>query len=856
MKLQSGFPLLLQQYKALFWKNLLLSWRNKRATFLQLFASFFFFLILFFIENTMEVRFSSSTSNNRSVMDPLPLISPPIPPCEDKNYIKLPCFDFVWSGNQSARITSIVSAIMANNPRRPIPSSKVKSFSTTAEVDEWLNDNPMHCPGALHFWERNATVISYGIQTNSTAIAKRSSYEDPLFKFRIPLQIAAEREIARSLIGVPDFSWVMALKEFAHPAIETFSAMASGGPACFLAIAMFSFVFQISSLVSEKELKLRQGMTMMGLYDSAYWLSWLTFDGILTLLSSLFIVFFGSVFQFELFLNNSFAHLVTVFGFPYDRGISKVYQAVWSFFPPNLLAEALLLLNQATPHNAGVVYNRRISKAKCGADHEECLITLNYIYKWLLGTFFLWIVFAIYLDNVIRNASGVRKPVFYFLKPGYWTGKGGNELEDSGICSCTSSTSAHEEHILPDDEDVQEEEKIVKQQTREEIEDTNVAVQIRGFTKTYPSTIDMTSCGKCKKRSPYHALKGLWLNIVKDQLFCLLGPNGAGKTTTINCLTGIISVTDGDALIYGYSLRSSTGLWNVRKLIGVCPQFDVLWDSLTGQEHLFIFASIKGLNPTSIQSVIEKLLAETGLTEAARVRAVHYSGGMKRRLSVAMALIGDPKLVILDEPTTGMDPITRRHVWDIIEDAKKGRAIVLTTHSMEEADILGDRIGIMVKGMLRCIGTSIRLKSRFGAGFIANVIFTSGANGQNLSSRDEIDRAHCEDVKQLFEQKLDIVPKEEKKSFLTFVIPRDREVLLSNFFAELQDKESELGIADIQLGQTTLEEVFLNIARRAELEPNLKRIDQSGLRYNYRNSTHQWSRMPIQLNDMDHDVNV
>ncbi|KAK0588286.1 hypothetical protein LWI29_037212 [Acer saccharum] len=116
--------------------------------------------------------------------------------------------------------------------------------------------------------------------------------------------------------------------------------------------------------------------------------------------------------------------------------------------------------------------------------------------------------------------------------------------------------------------------------------------------------------------------------------------------------------------------------------------------------------------------VAENSLAEVRLSEAAKVRA-----GMKCRLSVAIALIGHPKLIILDEPTTGMDPISRRHVWDIIENAKRGRAIILTTHSMEEADILGDRIGIMAKGRLR--------KSRFGTGFIANIRFTRSDNGES-----------------------------------------------------------------------------------------------------------------------------
>ncbi|KAK4437089.1 ABC transporter A family member 2 [Sesamum alatum] len=857
MELQRGFPLLVQQYKALFFKNLLLSWRNKRSTFLQLFSSLFFIFLIFCIQKAVESRYGSSSSFE-SDTDPKPLVAPPIPPCEEKYYTKLPCFDFVWSGNDSARIGEIVRRIRVNNPGRPIPEDKVKAFRTPNDTDDWLASNPMHCPGALHFIDRNATVISYGLQTNSTPAPRRGNFEDPTFKFQIPLQLAAEREIARSLIGDTSFSWVVSFKEFAHPAREIFSAVQSAGPTFFLAIAMFSFVFQISALITEKELKLRQAMTMMGLYDTAYWLSWFTWEGMITLLSSLFTVLFGMMFQFDFFLHNSFAvvfllfllfqlnmtgfafmlsafiskssssttvgyltfiigfltQLVTTFGFPYSQDFSKTYRLVWSFFPPNLLAAGLNLLSDATatPQDPGVSWSGR---TKCAPNDTECIITINEIYIWLVSTSCLWFILAIYFDNIFPNTSGVRKSMFYFLDPGYWTGKGGNKWEEGNICSCVRQIPPLED-IVPDDEDVQEEESIVKQQAHEGIVDSSTAVQIRGLVKIYAGATKIGCC-RCKRTSPYHALKGIWLNFPKDQLFCLLGPNGAGKTTAINCLTGITPVTGGDALIYGYSIRSSTGMSNIRRMIGVCPQFDVLWDALSGQEHLYLFASIKGLTPASIKSVAQKLLAEVKLTEAAKVRSGSYSGGMRRRLSVAIALIGEPKLVILDEPTTGMDPITRRHVWDVIEGAKKGRAIILTTHSMEEADILSDRIGIMAKGRLRCIGTSIRLKSRFGTGFIANISFAGDVNG-TPNQGDTFSTDQHIAVKEFFKSHLDVSPKDESKSFLTFVIPHEKEKLLKNFFAELQEREKVFGIADIQLGLTTLEEVFLNIAKKAELE--------------------------------------
>lgn len=770
-----------------------------------------------------------------------------------------PCYDFIWSGDDDPKFHTIVERIIKNNPGREIPVEKVKSFRDKGEVDDWLFKHPLKCPVAVHFGQKNGSVISYGIQTNSTSVQKRGQYEDPTFDFQLPLQLAAEREIARFLIGDPGFKWNVFFKEFPHPGIAPFSTVGSMGPTFFLATAMFNFVLQMSSLVTEKELKLRQAMTVMGLYDSAYWLSWLTWETVVTIISSLLLVLTGMVFQFDFFLKNSFAVLFFLFflfelsmtGFAFllsafirksssattvgfsvfivgfmTQMVSTVgggdlkifparYRSLWLLFPPNPFAQGLSVLATAvsTPEDNGVSWNRR---GKCAVNDDDCVMTMNDIYIRLAATFFLWFVLAIYFDNIIPNEMGVRKSVLYFLNPRYWTGDGGQKVKEGGLCSCISS-SRHEEFSPPDDEDVLEEENVVKQQQTQGVVDENVAVQVQGIVKTYPGTFKFGCCCNCKRTAPYHAVKGLWVNFTKNQLFCLLGPNGAGKTTAISCLTGITPVTDGDALIYGNSVRSSSGMSNIRKIIGVCPQFDILWDALSGQEHLELFSRIKGLSPDSIKSITETSLAEVRLTDSAKVRAGSYSGGMKRRLSVAIALIGDPKLVILDEPTTGMDPITRRHVWDIIENAKKGRAIVLTTHSMEEADILSDRIGIMAKGKLRCIGTSIRLKSRFGTGFITNISFGSN-NDHSPSNGDTVSARHHEPVKQFFKNHLDVVPKEENNNFLTYVIPHEKEALLTNFFSELQDRKEEFGISDIQLGLTTLEEVFLNIAKQAELE--------------------------------------
>ncbi|XP_009629715.1 ABC transporter A family member 11-like [Nicotiana tomentosiformis] len=872
MELQRGFSLFWQQTIALLKKNFLLSMRSKRATFLQLFSSLFFLGLLFGIQKAMDFR-SKHPSAIGAVNDPQALTNPPIPPCENKFFIKRPCYDFVWSGSGNRRIESIVTGILTNNPGRPIPPTKVKSFSTKDDLNNWLLSDPMRTPGALHFVERNATVISYGVVTNtSTYIQVPRVSEDPTFKFQLPLQLAASREIARSLLGDSKFSWNVGLKEFAHPAIEdreagdsfqNFAFVAIFSPIFFYAISMFGFVFQISSMVLEKELKLRQAMTVMGLFDSAYWCSWLIWEGIMTFLSSLLIVLFGMMFQLHLFLKNNFLIVLLLFflfqlnmvGFAFlvsnfirksasttsasfaifvigcgtqtfsgvlysDTSHKTSYRrTIWSFFPPNPFSGGLNLLLYAAD-NGGISWSRL---SECDIDDSYCYSILHY-YRWLIATFFLWLILAIYLDNIIPNSAGVRKPLYYFLKPGYWRGRGEEKFKENAPC-CGSGSAPPLDSFTQDDEDVLVEENRVKQQAEEGNVDPNVAVQLQDLNKMYSRTISLSchSCCllccycRCKIKKPYKAVQGLWLNLEKDQLFCLLGPNGAGKTTVISCLTGITPVTHGNALIYGNSVRSSNGISNIRKLIGVCSQFDTLWDALSGQEHLELFATIKGLSPTSKRSETKKLLADVKLDDVAKVRAGGYSGGMKRRLSLAIALIGDPKLLFLDEPTTGMDPVTRRHIWSVIEAAKQGRSIILTTHSMEEADILSDRIGIMAKGRLRCIGTSTLLKSRFGVGFIAKVSFSKTADNVNAMA-NTLDSKHHEAVKEFFKQHLDVTPKEEDKSFLTFVIPHEKEKLLENFFAELENRELEFGILNIQIGITTLEEVFLNIAKKAELE--------------------------------------
>ena len=210
----------------------------------------------------------------------------------------------------------------------------------------------------------------------------------------------------------------------------------------------------------------------------------------------------------------------------------------------------------------------------------------------------------------------------------------------------------------------------------------------------------------------------------EDQIFVMLGHNGAGKTTMISVLTGLIEPSSYvNMTVHG--LKIVEQMDEVRKIMGVCPQHDVLFDLLTPMEHLDIFFDFRNEDQKNKYDQNKKLIEDVGLADKKSALAYQLSGGNKRKLSVAIALCGNSKFILLDEPTSGMDIQTRRQLWNTLREYKKGRIILLTTHYMDEADILGDRIGIMCKGKITCLGSPLFLKNRFGVGYNLNIIKTT-----------------------------------------------------------------------------------------------------------------------------------
>lgn len=217
-----------------------------------------------------------------------------------------------------------------------------------------------------------------------------------------------------------------------------------------------------------------------------------------------------------------------------------------------------------------------------------------------------------------------------------------------------------------------------------------------------------------KKFEDVIAVDGLSLSIEKAELFGLLGPNGAGKTTTINILCGLLKPTSGSVKVGGLDVQKEP--YKVKELIGVSPQETAVYPHLTGRENIELFGNLHAMSGEKLKRNIDELLSRLGLLEHAGRRVGKYSGGMMRRTSLAMSLVHDPEIAFLDEPTVGMDPQSRRAVWDFIREFKKlDKTVLLTTHYMEEAEELCDRVGIIDYGKLIALGTPKQLENKFNA---------------------------------------------------------------------------------------------------------------------------------------------
>ncbi|GFW78823.1 ATP-binding cassette sub-family A member 3 [Trichonephila clavipes] len=309
------------------------------------------------------------------------------------------------------------------------------------------------------------------------------------------------------------------------------------------------------------------------------------------------------------------------------------------------------------------------------------------------------------------------------------------------------------------------------------------------------------------------AVNDVSLNIYQGQITALLGHNGAGKTTTINILTGLYTPTSGTASINGLDILTDTV--RARRGLGVCPQHNVLYDTLTVEEHLKIYAAMKGVEWKNLNAEVTQTLNIVKLAEKRTELIKNLSGGMKRKLSLGIAIVGGSKVLFLDEPTSGMDVEARRSVWDALLEIRHSRTIILTTHYMEEADILGDRIAIMAEGEIQCCGSPMFLKQKFGTGYHLHVVKDSHFDIENLFS---LLKRYIPDVK---------IGKELEKE-ISFSLSSNTGSGFGDMFEELENRKQKLGVTSFGVTITTMEDVFLNVANLSDMKYKLRSESENG----------------------------
>ena len=307
------------------------------------------------------------------------------------------------------------------------------------------------------------------------------------------------------------------------------------------------------------------------------------------------------------------------------------------------------------------------------------------------------------------------------------------------------------------------------------------------------------------------ALNGVSFNLYKNEIFALLGHNGAGKSTLINILTGLYPTSEGSAIYNNENILTSEGLDKFRKYLGICPQHDVLFNDLTVEEHLEMFCVFKSVPKEKISKEIDKIITDFDLKNKSKTKACDLSGGQKRKLSICIALVGGSSVIFLDEPTSGMDITSRRNLWDILKRYVNGRIIILTTHYMEEASVLGNRIGILSEGNMKCIGSPLFLIERFGKNINLNITKELNANNDEIINfiKDNTQNVNIE--YEIFTEEI------------LFRISKDNNIFNGKeLFKNLDNKIKDLHIKNYSLSMSTLEDVFINVSKLTKKKSKIK----------------------------------
>uniref|UniRef100_A0A4W4EA10 ABC transporter domain-containing protein n=1 Tax=Electrophorus electricus TaxID=8005 RepID=A0A4W4EA10_ELEEL len=614
----------------------------------------------------------------------------------------------------------------------------------------------------------------------------------------------------------------------------------------FLVLAyMYSVCQTIKGLVLEKELRLKEVLRAVGVRNSALWLSWFTENMMLLTLPCALI---SIMLKYGQVLKYSDPSVIFVFLLVFC--VATVMQCFFIsvFFSRANLAAAcggLIYFVLYLPHvlcyawKDVITFGAKLATSllSCVAFGYGCEIfaraeeqgvgvqwrnvwvstqegdpysfTLSMI-MMLLDALIYWTL-TWYIENVFPGQYGIPRPWYFPFTSSYWCGTPSGSDTEPELLDSLGEQNGYLEKPPPD---------------------LKAGVSVRNLVKVYRTGSKL-------------AVDHLSLDFYQGHITSFLGHNGAGKTTTMSILTGLYAPTSGTAFVNGFDIRSDID--SIRKTLGMCPQHNVLFNDLTVEEHICFYARLKGRSSEEVKQEMDQMIKDVGLPHKRKELVKNLSGGMQRKLSVAIAFVGGSEVVILDEPTAGVDPYARRGIWDLLLTYKTGRTIILSTHHMDEADILGDRIAIISHGRLCCCGSSLFLKKTYGRGYYLTLVRTNlervpsqhdsrgrqtddcnmdeGIGLTSINNIANVSRVVCMHVPEA--EFLEVIGQE-----LVYMLPYGgcRDGSFASLFKELDLEKERLGISSYGISDTSLEEVHA----RAHARTNARAHAQTHARTNAR----------------------
>ncbi|XP_049669094.1 ATP-binding cassette sub-family A member 10-like [Accipiter gentilis] len=780
-----------QQTKILLWKNVLTKWRMKMQSFQEWMLSLFFLPLMFIVCTFMmnirypevpysylgqlddpaydatgvTIAFTPITVTTRQIMNKVALNSVLIG-------IKLEALDNekaledAWISNNE-----IIGVVFKDNFSYHLrfPTGKVAIPNDNfGYIDNCYNFSSRYCDSP-RYWYRGFLSLQSSIDAAIIeVVANHSVWEEMK-------SIAGVRMKSRSVIS----SITLEYSYFMITIVMCFSP----------------FMYFLSMNVVREKKKLKVLMKTMGLQDIAFWLSWSLLYGVyVTVLSCLL----TALVVWDAFYLSSFPAVFLLF-FLYGLACIHLVFMLCSLLRTSKLAGSmgflitfffgclsLALLIENLPEqlkwflglfcpfafNAGIAKVFHLEKYGIGFCFSNLMEESYFLFSTYIILVFdsvLYMLLAMYFDKVLPGKYGIPHPPFFCLKPSYWV------RSRRGSTREMPRTAASPEELLGDDVEPVPPEFMGKD-----------AIRLNNIKKAYK-----------KKDKKTEALRGLSLNIYEGQITALLGHSGAGKTTLLNVLSGLTLPSEGSATIYNYKLSEIGDREEIREMVGICPQTNLQFEVLTVKENLKTFAEIKGIKSKEVEREVQNILELLDISNIQDTQAEKLSGGQKRKLSIGIAMLGNPQVLFLDEPTAGLDPLSRHHVWSLLKEHRAGRVILFSTQFMDEADILADRKAFISHGRLKCVGSSLFLKKKWGIGYHLRIHVSESCDLENVTSL----------VKQYIPN---VIFSGHSQYELRYKLPLENVNKFPDLFSGL-DSCSDQGIINYGVSMTTLEDVFLRL---------------------------------------------